>query len=103
MRQGSTGIALNGAPSQYDCWVRSAAADSVKIDSRTFTELLSFAPPFGRLIHFYDLANRRDGDWPLFFLTDPTIILASIESFDLRQIEHRFSNALRQAKEGHSA
>jgi len=103
MRQGSTGIALNGAPSQYDCWVRSAAADSVKIDSRTFTELLSFAPPFGRLIHFYDLANRRDGDWSLFFLTDPTIILASIESFDLRQIEHRFSNALRQAKEGHSA
>lgn len=99
MIQRFTGIVLNGATSQYERQVRSAAADSVRVDSRTFTELLSFAAPFGRLVRFYDLENRPAGDWSLFFLTDPTIILASIESLDIRDIEHRFVSSLTEAKE----
>jgi hypothetical protein len=88
------GISLNGAPSQYERWFRSKRADSVKVDARTPTELLSFAVPFGKLLNFYDLENHIDGDWTFFFLTDPTMILACLAAMDLHAVEKRFDDQL---------
>ena len=87
MTKHSTGLALNDAPSQYDRRLRSVEPDSVRVDQRTHAELLSFAARFGPLVRFYDLKNKPDGDWTLFFLTDPTIVLASVATLDLHEIE----------------
>lgn len=99
MEKRSPGISLNGAPSQYDRWLRIAGSDSVKVDARPFAELLAFAPQFAQLIRFYNINNHVDGDWTAFFLTDPTLILASILSLDLHTLERRFRISLKQARE----
>jgi hypothetical protein len=98
-----SGTAINAAPSQYDRWMRSAGANSVQVDSRTFSELLSFAVGFGRLIRFYDLNNQPDGNWSQFFLKDPTMVLATIDALDLRDLERQFRKCLNQARQPGSA
>ena len=90
---------LNGAPSQYDRSLDAGDPDDVRIDDRSFSELLNFAVQFGSLVRFYDLNDRPDGDWTPFFLTDPTMILASVQSMDLRSLEERFLAMLREARD----
>lgn len=77
------GIALNGAVSQYDRWLRALDPGYAEVDGRSFSTLLDFAVQYAALIRYYDLSDEPDGDWVTFFLSDPTMILASIESFDL--------------------
>ncbi len=80
-------LVLNGAPSQYDRWLRILGSGAVRVDGRSFAELLDFAVEFASLINFYDLDDQVDGDWVGFFLADPTMILASIVAADPRQLE----------------
>jgi hypothetical protein len=84
-------IVVNDATSQYDRWLPALAADYAKVDGRSLSELLDFAPRFGRLINFYDLENQVDGDWTPFFTTDPAVILASRDATDLDGIEAEFA------------
>jgi hypothetical protein len=81
-------LALNGAPSQYDRYLR-LEDEAVLIDGRSEPQLLSFAVEFGRLLHFYNLDNTHDGDWSAFFLNDPTIALASVLAIDLPGLQAR--------------
>lgn len=85
------GIIVNGAASQYERWLAALDAGYALQDGRTFAELLNFAPRFARLINFYDLGDEVDGDWYEFFLTDPTMIFASVEAFDLAGTEREFA------------
>ncbi|MDX6692890.1 MAG: hypothetical protein QOF02_493 [Blastocatellia bacterium] len=93
------GIIINSATSQLDRWLRALDAEYAQADGRSFTELLNFAIKFARLINFYDLKNEIDGDWVEFFLTDPTMILASLEGSDLSGIESAFLSLERLTKE----
>lgn len=85
------GIVINGATSQYDRWLAALDAGYARADGRTFVELLNFAPKFAHLINFYDLKDEIDGDWVEFFLTDPTMILASAGAADPAGIESTFT------------
>lgn len=62
-----------------------------EVDGRSFPQLLSFAVKYGSLINFYNLENKIDGDWVNFFLTDPVMVLASIEMMDLAEAEAAFA------------
>jgi hypothetical protein len=84
-------IVVNDATSQLDRWLPALAADYAKVDGRSLSELLDFAPRFGSLINFYDLENQVDGDWTPFFTTDPAVLLASREAIDLDEIEAQFA------------
>jgi hypothetical protein len=84
-------IVLNDATSQYDRWLRALDADYAKVDGRSYDELLDFAVSYAGLINFYNLRDKVDGDWVLFFLTDPTMLLASIGVVDLSAVEAAFA------------
>jgi hypothetical protein len=95
-------LVINGAASQYDRWLHALNADYAKVDGRSFSELLDFAVKFGSLINFYNLKDKIDGDWVLFFLTDPTMLLASQEATGLWEIEAGFERLARLAIEAQS-
>ncbi len=92
----TSGLCLNGAPSQYSRWLTSSAGAPARVDGRTLYQLLSFAVPYGALLNFYNLLDQKDGDWTNFFLTDPTIILACIASIDIRALERDFFNKVNE-------
>lgn len=92
-------IVLNGAPSQYD---RRLEAPDVEVDGRSFAELLDFAVRFGGLINFYNLADEIDGDWVPFFLTDPTMALAAMESAEVAAREEAFDGLVRRTARARS-
>ncbi len=68
----------------------------VKIDERSFEDLLVFASGFSRLINYYSLQNKIDGDWSG-FLNDETIILASMIDSEPGKIEINFKKYLYKA------
>ncbi|MEJ1968738.1 MAG: hypothetical protein WDN03_08950 [Rhizomicrobium sp.] len=76
-------IVVNGAPSQLDRWLDALAPGYARVDGRDFAALLGFPAAFGRLVNFFDLDDRIDGDWRDFFLYDPTLALARVASADL--------------------
>jgi hypothetical protein len=68
----------------------------VKIDERSFEDLLVFASGFSRLINYYNLSNKIEGDWSD-FLNDETVILASMIDSDPGKIEIDFKKYLYKA------
>src|SRR6478609_5452491 len=70
--------------------------DYVKIDERSFEDLLVFASGFSKLVNFYNLKNKVEGDWSD-FLNDETVILAAIIDSDPSGIEINFKNNLTKA------
>jgi hypothetical protein len=89
-------IVINGATSQYDRWLTALDVGYAQVDGRSFDELLGFAVRYGALVNFYNLRDRPDGDWVLFFLTDPTVMLATVAATDLAKFESVFTKLERQ-------
>lgn len=94
-------IIVNDAVSQRDRRPAALAAGRAPVDGRSLDDRLAFAPSFGRLVAFYDLDDVRDGDWSSFYLSDPTIALAALRTFDgasagaeLRRLEQRARDAV---------
>lgn len=96
MQPHASKIVINGATSQYDRWLMALDAGYARVDGRSFEELLDFAVRYGALVNFYDLRDRPDGDWVLFFLTDPTMLLATLAATDLAEFESAFARLERQ-------
>ncbi|WCM25669.1 hypothetical protein NDN01_16690 [Sphingomonas sp. QA11] len=86
--------ALNDAPSQRDRQRAAPAPARVEVDGRSLADLLAFAGEYGALITFYDLTNQPDGDWSVFFLSDPAIAQARYASLDLDEIRATFDQIL---------
>ena len=63
----------------------------VKIDERSFEDMLVFTSGLSRLINFYDEQKKIDGDWSYFF-ADETVVLASIIDSEPAAMEERFKN-----------
>lgn len=83
-------IELNAATSQYGRWLRALDPGYAKVDGRSQGELQTFAVDFARLIYFYNLMDRIDGNWSPFFLADTSMVLASIENANMLTHEYRF-------------
>ncbi|GAB3126373.1 baseplate J/gp47 family protein [Novispirillum itersonii] len=94
-------LVLNGADNQMDRRMAALSDAYVAPDERTFDQLLAFAVEYARLIVFYDLEDRPDGDWSLFFAADPTFALASIAQMDLQGAERHFDTLLAEARAAH--
>jgi hypothetical protein len=79
--------------SQDGRFLKALDFDYVKIDERSFEDLLVFASGFSRLINFYNLNNRIEGDWSD-FLNDETVILASMIDSEPAKFEINFRKFL---------
>jgi hypothetical protein len=84
-------LVLNGAPSQLDRRLPALAPNYALVDGRSFAELLAFPSRFGALVDFYNLQDEKDGDWVGFFLSDPTMMLAVLETLDLSALDRDFT------------
>lgn len=91
-------LVLNGATSQYERWLRPGEPGDAPVDDRSLAELLAFAPRFGELVRFYDLADRIDGDWRDFYLADPLMVVAAMAADAPADDEARYRELLRQAR-----
>jgi hypothetical protein len=86
MSDGAPRKVLNQAISQLTRRRDAPAPHTVKVDARTQAQLLAFAPQYGALITFYDLTDRANGDWSIFFQNDPSIALAMVACLDVSSI-----------------
>ncbi len=69
----------------------------VKIDERSFEDMLVFTSGLSKLINFYNEQNRIDGDWSYFF-ADETVILASIIDSQPVAMEEQFKTNIYKAQ-----
>ena len=68
--------------------------DYIRIDERNLRDRLRFASDYAQLIYFYDLNNRKNGNWSSFFLKDPVIFLASISKIHYKHTYDTFGSLL---------
>jgi hypothetical protein len=66
---------------------------SIKLDDRSTTDLLSFVAKYSELILYYDQNNNPNGNWREFFLKAPQILLAAISKTNYQLVLRQF-NAL---------
>ncbi len=57
--------------------------DAVNLDGRNFKDLAMFAMEYGKLLNYYDLDYKWNGQWDDFFASDPTLYLCKISSIDI--------------------
>ncbi|NJO03353.1 MAG: hypothetical protein HC880_18190 [Bacteroidia bacterium] len=69
----------------------------VKIDERSFRDLLLFTAEFSKFIHFYNLKDEIDGDWSE-FLQDELVILATMADLETGRIAEQFKKHFDQAQ-----
>jgi hypothetical protein len=76
----------------------SPALDSeyIKIDERSFTDNLVYSLGLSKLLNYYNLQNRPDGDWSE-FLTDEAVILAAISFIKPAEFEDKFKKNVYKA------
>ncbi|HSZ24427.1 MAG TPA: hypothetical protein VK766_01850, partial [Cytophagaceae bacterium] len=82
--------------SQDGRFLKALDFEYVKIDERSFEDLLVFASGFSRLINYYNLSNKAEGDWSD-FLNDETVILASMMDADPGRLDIEFKKYLYKA------
>jgi hypothetical protein len=71
--------------------VRPALQDGYfHLDEMPFADLLAMAAEFARLVKFYKLDYKTDGDWSPYFSADVTIVIAQILSTKLSASERSF-------------
>lgn len=92
---------LNQATSQMTRWREAPAPNDVKVDGRSLAQLLAFGAQYGALITFYDLTDRANGDWSIFFRQDPSIALALVASLDVPSIGRELRREIEDLKHIH--
>lgn len=86
----------NHGTSQEDRAFSALNFEYVKIDERSFEDLLIFTSGFTKLINYYNLSDKIEGDWSTFF-NDETFVIASIMEVDAFLIETDFRKYLYKA------
>jgi hypothetical protein len=94
---------LNGAPSQLTRLLPSSDAAGARVDGRTLEELRAFAVRMGLLLRFYGLDDRPDGDWSAFFLSDGSILEASLRGAAAPGVEQAYAHMARRVAEAPDA
>ena len=55
----------------------------VQIDEKTESELLSFIYRFSSTINYYNLGNKKEGDWQFFFSANPHLLLSILNDINV--------------------
>ena len=79
--------------------------ESFRIDEKTLTDFAAFASEYGKLISFFNVSDRPDGDWSSFFRDDPTISLFFLQSLNTDKWSNHASETLQafeKAKNGNT-
>ncbi len=76
--------------SQSDRFPASLDPGFFKIEERDASDFLQYLLTLSKRFNFYDLDNRRDGDWEDFFLSDINVVVRIISKFDINIFIRRY-------------
>lgn len=76
--------------SQEERLLKALLPQNALLDDRKIEDILSFAASYSKLINFYNVENKPDGDWSCFYENDPCIQLALLATIDTDSIETGF-------------
>lgn len=93
----SNNLTKNKGTSQFTRKFEAIDPSYVRIDERSFEDMLVFTSELSRLINFYNEEDKIDGDWSYFF-ADETVVLASIIDSKPTLIEERFKHNIYKAR-----
>ncbi|NMM48469.1 baseplate J/gp47 family protein [Marinigracilibium pacificum] len=97
MESGKISLKGNVGTTQRSRFFKALSKQYVKIDERSFEDLLVYTKGLSKLIKFYNNRNEVDGDWSYFF-SDETVILAAIIDSEPTKLEDRFKKAIYKAR-----
>lgn len=75
--------------SQEQRYPKALKPEYVKIDEHDFIDNLVYSLGLSKMINYYNLENKKDGDWSD-FLTDEAVILAAISFIKPAELEEKF-------------
>ena len=61
-----------------------------KIDEKSESDLLSFIYRFSSIVEYYNLNNKKEGDWQYFFSSNPHILLSILEDINVYSFNFTF-------------
>jgi len=67
-------------------------ADYFNADEMNFEVLLSMASEYAATINYYNIANKKEGDWSGLFNSSEAVIMALIATTDAHKIEAHYNN-----------
>jgi hypothetical protein len=70
------------------------SGDYFHLNEMRFEQLLALASDYARMVRFFHLDLKTDGDWHGFFLADETVLLASILVIDVDHLSKQFEQRL---------
>lgn len=81
---------------QQGRYSRALDPEYIKIDERSFEDNLVYSLGLSKLLYYYNLQNRPEGDWSE-FLTDEAVILAAISFINPGEFEDKFKRNVYKA------
>ncbi|MCX2742693.1 baseplate J/gp47 family protein [Mangrovivirga sp. M17] len=97
MESGKISVKGNSGTTQRSRFFKALNNQYVKIDERSFEDLLVYTKGLSKLINYFNNNNEVDGDWSYFF-SDETVILAAIIDSEPAKLEDRFKKAISKAR-----
>ncbi len=93
-------MSMRDGTSQKDRMAPALESGYVGVDEMRLEDLLSMSADFSRLLTYYNLKNEPQGDWAAFFASDEAVILALIQTLDLKKAESDFYAFMKAAPWG---
>ncbi len=97
MDQGNSRYISRFSMSQERRFTGALDFDYAPIDERSLKDLLLYTFGFSKLIYYFNLENKPDGDWSD-FLNDEIVILATVSEIKPNLIEKKFKTDLYKAE-----
>ncbi len=89
-------ISISDGRSQSQRLLPALSGDYFHLYEMRYEQVLAIASEYARLVHFYKLDLKVDGDWQQFFNADETILMASILAIKSDRLSQQFENRLAQ-------
>lgn len=87
-------LMISDGRGQHQRQLAALSGDYFQLQELRFEQLLAMATEYARLVHFYQLDMRVDGDWQSFFSADESILMASVLAIDVQKIAVLFEARL---------
>jgi len=81
---------------QKDRMTLALEAGYIAVDEMRFEDLLSMSADFSRLLTFYNLQDKADGDWSPFFASNEAVMFSVIQTLDLKKAETAFNTLMQE-------
>lgn len=80
---------IRNGTSQPERFLPGLKDDFVKIDERSYADLISFGSALSRFLNYFDQKNEISGDWSVFMESDISSVLAALCIQDIKEYKYQ--------------